>query len=397
MILTSGKLLRDHRTPQEELEEGFREFVVEMLVVTGGPLDGLSVEEGGLRHLKGVYLAALERPNGDVRVAESGTRLAGGDRLRFVGKADEVLDLLSMPGLASAHADQIDGFDLVRSDFFEAVIGPSSSLVGTTLKEARFRTAFLGAVVAIHRAGHRIDAKLGEVPLRTADTLVILADSGFLERHRDRSDFLLVSPLGAPTVTDTRHRLTVMIVGFAVLFLAGSGLLPILDTALLAAITLVALGVLTFGQARDAVDLNVVVMVAASFGLAAAMEVSGLAAEIAALVVDGLGPLGSIGVLTGVILTTTLLTELVSNAAAASVVFPIAFVTAQSLGMDPHALAIAVAVGASSSFLTPIGYQTNMMVYGPGGYRYFDYIRLGAPLTVAMLVVSVTLIHTFML
>jgi di/tricarboxylate transporter len=155
--------------------------------------------------------------------------------------------------------------------------------------------------------------------------------------------------------------------------------------------------VLTFGQARDAVDLNVVVMVAASFGLAAAMEVSGLAAEIAALVVDGLGPLGSIGVLTGVILTTTLLTELVSNAAAASVVFPIAFVTAQSLGMDPHALAIAVAVGASSSFLTPIGYQTNMMVYGPGGYRYFDYIRLGAPLTVAMLVVSVTLIHTFML
>ncbi len=397
MILLSERLLREQRSPQEDLEESFRQFILEMSVVTDGPLDGASVEDGGLRHLKGVYLAELERPNGEVRVVESGTRLAGGDRLRFVGKVNEVVDLLSMPGLESAHAEQLSGFDLVRSDFFEAVIGPSSSLVGSTLKEVGFRSAYDGAVVAIHRAGQRIDAKLGEVRLRTADTLVILADSGFIERHRDRSDFLLVAPLGSPTVTDPKHRRTVMVVAFAVLILAGSGLIPILNAALIGALALVGLGVLTVTQARDAVDLNVIVLVAASFGLAAGMENSGLAATLADFVVDGLGPMGTVGILAGIILITTLLTELISNAAAASVVFPIALVAADSLGMDTHAMAIAVAIGASTSFLTPIGYQTNMMVFGPGGYRYSDYARLGAPLTLAMVVVSVTLIQWLML
>ena len=393
IVLLAPRVLPETRTLREELTEELRRFVVEMSIVPGGALDGVSVEEGGLRHLAGVFLVELERGTEVISPVSPETRLVGHDRLRFVGKAGEVVDLLEMPGLVSAHAEQLRGFDLVRSNFYEAVVGPSSSLVGTTLKEAQFRSRFQGAVIAIHRAGQRIDAKLGEVQLRPADTLVILADSGFRERHRDRHDFLLVSALGTPIVSEPRHRATVLAVTAGLLVLATTGLMPILNAALLADLAIIGFGVLTFSQARDAVDLDVVLLVAGSFGLAAAMEGSGLAADLAAGLVDGLGGLGVTGVLAGVLVATLILTELVSNAAAAVVVFPIAFAAALELGADPRGFAVAVAIAASASFLTPVGYQTNMMVYGPGGYRYTDYARLGAPLTVIALVVTITMVR----
>lgn len=388
-ILLSGRLLPKHRSLREGIAEDFRQFVVEMTVVDGAALDGRSVEDGGLRHLSGVFLVEIERGTQTISPVSPDTTLEGGDRLRFVGKAGEVLDLLEMPGLESAHADQLSGFDLVRSSFFEAVIGPSSSLAGTTLKAARFRSRYQGAVVAIHRAGHRIDAKLGEVQLRPADTLVILADAGFRDRHRDGQSFLLVAALGTPTVREPRRRLTVLVVTAAMLIAAATGWLPILHAALLADLAIIALGVLTPAQARDAVNLNVVLLVAGSFGLAAAMVSSGLADLMAEWLVDGLGPLGVTGVLVGIVIATLVLTELISNAAAAVVVFPVAFAAAIELGANPRGFAIAVAVAASASFLTPVGYQTNMMVYGPGGYRYSDYTRFGAPLTAVTLITVV--------
>ncbi len=393
IIMTADRLLPVHRSLREEWTEDFRQFVFEMSVVTGGPLDGAAVEDGGLRHLTGVYLVELERANQVVSPVAPTTVLAGGDLLRFVGKAGEVVDLLEMPGLRSAHAAQMRGFDLARSHFYEAVIGPSSSLAGTTLKEARFRSRFQGAVVAIHRAGHRIDAKLGEVRLRAADTLVVLADAGFRERHRDRLAFLLISQLGEPIASEPRRRRTVLAVVLGFLVLAAGGLMETLHAALLADLALLAFGVLTPAQARNAVNLDVVLLVAASFGLAAATTESGLADRLADGLVTGFGSLGTVGVLVGLVAATLVLTELVSNAAAAVVVFPIASAAALGLEADPRAFAIAIAVAASASFLTPVGYQTNMMVYGPGGYRYGDYARLGAPLTLLTLVLTVGIVQ----
>lgn len=392
IVMLSGRLLPEHRSLREELAEDFRQFSVEMSVMTGGPLDGVAVEDGGLRHLKGVFLVAIERGPDVIAPVSPKNPLAGGDVLRFVGKSEEIVDLLEMPGLESAHAEQMTGFDLARSHFFEAVIGPSSPLNGTTLKERRFRSRYHGAVIAIHRSGQRIDAKLGEVPLRPADTLVILADSGFRDRYRDRHDFLLVSELGEPIASEPRRRRTVLAVVAGFLILATTGAIPTLHAALLADVAIVALGVLTFSQARNAVNLDVVLLVGGSFGLAAAMETSGLADVIARGLVSGLGGIGVTGVLIGVLLSTMVLTELVSNAAAAVVVFPIAMAAAADLGADPKGFAVAVAIAASASFLTPVGYQTNMMVYGPGGYRYGDYARLGAPLTLIALVLTTIIV-----
>jgi di/tricarboxylate transporter len=388
MVLLAGRLLPDHRTLREELIEDFRRFSVEMSVVDGGPLDGIEVGNGGLRDLSGVFLVEIERGPQVLAPVSPETRLEGGDLLRFVGKSGEIVDLLEIPGLRSAHAEQMTGFDLARSHLYEAVIGPSSPLNGTTLKERRFRSRYQAAVIAIHRSGQRIDAKLGEVRLRSADTLVVLADEGFRDRYRDRHDFLLVSQLGEPIASEPRRRYTVLAVLAGFLLLAATGLLPTLHAALLADIAIVGTGVLTFSQARNAVNLDVVLLVAGSFGLAAAMQSSGLAGVVAEGLVDGLGGLGATGVLVGVLLATMILTELVSNAAAAVVVFPVALAAAAEVGADPRGFAIAVAVAASASFLTPVGYQTNMMVYGPGGYRYTDYARLGAPLSLITIIIA---------
>jgi len=157
--------------------------------------------------------------------------------------------------------------------------------------------------------------------------------------------------------------------------------------ALLGGAALVVFGVVSPREAKASVDLDVIVTIGSAFGLAAAMEASGLAATIADGLVKGLGTLGPAGLLAGVVLTTVLLKELITNKAAVLLVFPIAIATADSFGINPRGFALAVAVAAATSFLTPIGYQTNMMVYGPGGYRFTDYLRLGIPLTVAVVAV----------
>ena len=259
--------------------------------------------------------------------------------------------------------------------------------MGLTLKSSRFRSSYQAAVVAIHRAGQRIDAKLGEVQLRVGDTLVVLADPGWWERWRDRRDFLLVSPLSASPPPVARHRMPVTVILGAVVVLAAATPISILHAALGGALAVIALRILTPGEARDAIDLDVILLIAGGFGLGEAMSSSGLAEVVAKGLINSLGQLGPVGALAAVVLVTVVLTESVSNTAAALIVFPIALATADGLALAPRGFAIAVALAASASFLTPVGYQTNVMVYGPGGYRYGDYTRMGLPITFTVLAV----------
>lgn len=395
LILTSRRLLPERRPPRKEMVAEAREFSVSMRVVPGGPLDGAAVEDAGLRHLQGVFLVEVNRAAGEtVAPVAPTTVLRGGDRLCFVGRVDQVVDLQALRGLVSSEQEHVALFDTARHTFFEAVIGATSPLLGKTLKEAQFRDRYQAAVVAIHRAGDRLNAKLGEVRLQVGDTLLLLADPGFRARWRDRGDFLLVSQLNGTPPGVTKKAWFVGLVLVMVVVVAGLGLLPMLQAALVGAVALVMFGVLTAAEARNAVDLDVVLMVAASFGLGAAMENSGLADRLAGGIVGTFEPLGPLGILLGVILATSLVTELVTNNAAAALLFPIAWATAGRIGEDPRVFALVVATMASTSFLTPIGYQTNTMVYGPGGYRFSDYSRLGAPITLAV-IVTILLIARF--
>jgi di/tricarboxylate transporter len=395
IIVLAPRLVPQRRSTRDDLGPAGREFVVDMVVVEGGPLDGIDVEGGGLRHLAGVFLVAIERGEELIAPVQPEMVVRGGDRLRFAGRVDRVTDLLALNGLRSGEQEQFDGFDTSQLTFYEAVIGGVSPLIGHSLKEIRFRGRYQAAVVAIHRAGQRVNAKLGEVPLRVGDTLVLVADRGFRDRWRHRTDFLLVSPMVGAEVEPRPGRHVIAVVTLGAVVAAAAGWLPVLHAVLAAAMLVLAARILTPGEAKAAVDLDVVLTMAGGFGLAAAMEDSGLAEQIADIVAGSFGVMGAVGAVLGVVLATLVLTELVSNTAAALLVFPIAIATATSLDLDPRGLSIAVAVAASASFLTPVGYQTNTMVYGPGGYRYTDYARLGAPITAAVIVTILITVPIF--
>jgi di/tricarboxylate transporter len=305
-----------------------------------------------------------------------------------------VLDLQSRRGLTSAENEHIESLRDPAVGYYEAVIGTKSPLIGQTLKEAGFRGNYQAAVVAIHRDGGLVEAKLGEVRLRLGDTLILVSDPGFKERWVDRDDFLLIAPMGpsvSPPATTAKAAAAVAIL-VGVVGLAALDIVPILTGALVGAVLMVAVGVISPAEARRSVDLEVIVIIAAAFGLAAALDSTGLAGSAADALTTAFGSWGDRGVLLGIVLATLVLTELITNNAAALLMFPIALSVAAESGLDPIGVAIAVAVAASASFLTPLGYQTNTMVYGPGGYRYTDYWRLGLPLTLTVVAMTVWLV-----
>jgi di/tricarboxylate transporter len=227
------------------------------------------------------------------------------------------------------------------------------------------------------------------------DTLLLVADPNFRNRWGDRRDFLLVAPLGGSPPVTTRRAIWVGAIALGIVVASALHILPIVEASLIGAIVLVLTGVLSAGEARDAVDLDVIILIASAFGLAAAIQESGLADSIASGLVAVFEGLGPIGILAGVVIGTVILTELVTNNAAALLMFPIALSSAAKADLDPRGFAVAIAVAASASFLTPIGYQTNTMVYGPGGYRYTDYARLGIFLTATVLAVTLVTVPIF--
>jgi di/tricarboxylate transporter len=394
-ILVGGaaRLVPARLSAPEQAEREARGFVVGMEVQADGPLSGRSVTEAGLRDLQGVFLVEVERDGEVIAPVTPETRLQGGDRLTFVGRSDQIVDLQRTRGLRSREEEHLLAIDTHRHTFFEVVVGRASPLVGRTLKEAEFRSRYAAAVVAIHRAGQRVNAKLGDVRLQNGDTLLILAAPRFAERYREGNDFLVIARIGGPPPSSSRKAPMVGAIWAAVVVLAAVEAVPILEGALLGAGALIVTRVLTFVEAREAVDLDVVVLIAAAFGIGAAIEASGLATEIARAFTDVFAGFGTAGLVLGVVMATAVLTEVITNNAAAVVVFPIAMSIAGPAGIEPRAMAIAVAVAASASFLTPIGYQTNTMVYGPGGYRFTDYLRVGAPVTLAALT-TITVLTT---
>ncbi len=389
LVLVASRLLPERKGDGPD-PAASRDYSVSMAVQRDGPVVGRTVEAAGLRQLQGVYLVAIERAGERIAPVSPVTELHAGDVLTFVGRVEEVVDLQRMRGLQSTHRRQIKQLEGDRHAFYEVVLG--EAFAGRNLREFGFRGRYGAAVLAIHRAGHRIEGKLGELSLRLGDTLLVLARPDFRSRYRNSGDFLVIAPQRGISPTQPRKAKRVALIGLGFIILTGSGLLPILQTALLTALLLVATRALTVRQARNAVDLNVVVLIAAAFGLGAAVKDSGLADVIAHLLLTVFLPFGLVGALAGVLLATMALTEVISHNAAAVLVFPVAIATATAVGADPRPFVIAVTLGASLSFLTPIGYQTNMMVYGIGNYRFGDFTRVGLPLNLVSIVMSLTLI-----
>jgi di/tricarboxylate transporter len=376
----------------EQLEASTKEFLVEMRVTHDRSVAGRTVEAAGLRGLTGVYLVRVRRDGRTIAPVAPDERLEVGDVLAFAGDVSNVLDLQRMRGLEGLDNDTIAAMDVAGRGLYEVVVGRMSPVAGHRLRDSDFRGQYDAAVLAVHRAGHRIEEKLGDVRLRHGDTLVVVAGADFRSRWALAPDFLVVAELDAavPTAGPKAPVVALAMIGFVVF--SSLGWVTTVEGSLLAAGAIVVTRVLTFSEAKRAIDVDVILLIGAAFGLGAAVEQSGLAAEIADGFVGALGGYGTFGLALAIVLATSVLTEIITNNAAAVVVFPIALAIAGPAGIDIRIMAIAVATAASTSFLSPIGYQTNTMVYGPGGYRMSDYVRAGLPLTIAVQLTTATMV-----
>ncbi|MEZ6115202.1 MAG: SLC13 family permease [Pirellulaceae bacterium] len=383
------------RQPSVSIHDDPRRYTVEMVVQPVGPLVGKSIEDAGLRHLVGLYLADVER-DGEFLGSVGHTHvLRANDVLVFVGVVESMVELQRIRGLShpAECADSKKATSHGRC-LVEAVVSERCPLVGCSIRDGQFRTKYGAAVVAVARGSHRIEGKIGDVVLQRGDTLILETTADFVVRERNSNHFYLVAGIDNSSPVQyqrAKYALTGLV---AMLVFVSCGWLQLLTASFVAAGWMIATGCCSISQARQSVDWSLLVTVAASLGIGNALEQSGLGKMIAdsILVFAGTKPWLA---LVAVYVVTMILTELITNNAAAVLVFSVAQALADTLHISLVPFAVAIAVAASAGFATPFGYQTNLMVFAIGGYRFSDYLRIGIPLDLIFLVVSVTLIPVF--
>ncbi len=417
MLTIAPRLLPNHSELIDQLGERRREYLLEMLVQPSCSLIGSTVEQAGLRRLPGLFLIEIARDDQIVTPVTPDDVILQGDRMVFTGVVQTIADLERIPGLVPA-ADMSYEFQpavQTRRRLTEAVLSRTSPLIGRNVREANFRQRYNAAIVAVHRNGERLTNKIGNIRLEPGDTLLLQTHADFAEAYRNSRDFYLVSTVGETSARRHDRALVagglflLMIVWLTVCGLFGdripAGHLFAGNPQAIIGIAIVMLMIatrsLTSSEATSAIDLQVILTIAAAIGLGQALKTSGAALFIADNLVSGVSNAGippdwvPYALLALVYLVAALFTEMITNVAVAAMMMPIAVSVALAGpdgGYATRPFVIAVALAASLSFATPIGYQTNLMVMGPGGYRPSDYLRVGLPLTLLLMLLSVVLI-----
>lgn len=400
ILLCSQKLLPD-RKPAISLSDDLRQYTVEMLVQPGGPLVNVSIREAGLRSLPGLYLAEIDRDGTILAPVAPNERLQPNDRLVFVGIIESVVDLRKTRGLVPA-TDQVFKLNTPTSHrcLMEAVVSNRCPIIGSTIRDGQFRSRYNSAVIAVARDGKHIPGKIGDIVLQPGDTLLLEGHPDFAAQQRNSSDFFLVSHVqNSAPIHHERSWVAIGILGGMVLLASmlskeASDGKPAVDfllpAALIAALAMVATRCCTGTQARESIDWSVLIVIGASLGIGEAISISGAAKYLSeqSIVLCGSNAWLQLAV---VYLLTMILTELVTNNAAAVLMFPLALEVSKSLGASHLPFMIAIMIAASMGFATPFGYQTNLMVYGPGGYKFRDYLAVGIPLDLVMMIITVAL------
>lgn len=397
LIVVGPWLLPERKDLFEQLGETRREYLAEMLVQPTCRLVGQTVQNAGLRQLPGLFLIEIDRNGKTIGPVGPGEIIEPNDTLVFTGIVSSVIELEKIPGLVPV-ADP--GYEVSPSlqrgrRLCEAVISENSPLIRQTVRDADFRATYGSAVVAVHRGGKRVEKKIGDITLQPGDTLLLQVPPHFIRAYRHDPAFYLVSDVDDWRPI-RRDRMWISLILFVVLItLMTTGAVPILISATLTAVLMVALGCISSSDARGSIEWQVLITIAAAFGVGSALHNSGAATVIANTLVESTAAWGPIAALAVIYLLGSLMTEVITNNAAAVLLFPFCIETARLYDVDSRPFLIALVLSASASFMTPIGYQTNMMVYGPGGYRFTDFLRIGAPLNLILWVVAVVLIPYF--
>ncbi len=395
LFVIGRRLLPDRKDLIEQFGESSRDYLANMIVQPGCRLIGQSVEEAGLRRLPGLFLIEVERDGQVVSPVGPDFIFETGDRLTFTGVVGNIVDLERIPGLVpdAPQAPNLSADSRRNRRLCEAVISSTSSLIGRNIRDADFRARYNAVVIAVHRGGTRLKGRVGDIVLRAGDTLLLQTGPHFARAHRNNPGFFLISTVDeARPVRHERAAVAVALLAVLIVLLIFSDWISTAAASLAVAALMIVTRCISATEARRSLQLDVLLAIGAALALGAALERSGAAAAVAHAIVAASRALGPTAVLAAVLAMTTITTAFVTNNAAAALMFPLAVSTALQLGVDPRPFAIGVAFAASLDFATPIGYQTNMMVYGPGGYRFADFLRVGLPLNVLLWAVATLLI-----
>ena len=393
-LLTVGRWLVPERIPpRADLTEEFQlsDYLTEVVVREDSPLVGQTVRQGLDETPYDVDVLQLIR--GDERLLEPlGPReIRAGDVFAIRTDRDTLVEFLDIEGLDTLADIAVDDAELEaaseRHNLVEVIVGPGSSLVGESLESVGFRDRFDATVLAIRRGGALIRQRMDRLPLRLADTLLIQGPPEAIERIGRSRNFVAVQEIERPDIRRGKMPVAIAIVAGVVLA-AAVGWLSIMVAALTGALLMVVTGCLRPTEIYDAVRWDVIFLLAGVIPLGIALERTGGAAFIAAGILGASTTLPAIAVLGLFYVVTALLTNVISNNAAVILMIPVAFDAALQIDANPFSFILVVTFAASTAFMTPVGYQTNLFVYGPGGYRFSDFIRVGGPLQALFAVVT---------
>jgi di/tricarboxylate transporter len=387
----SYRLLPNRKSVMEEYSTGERKYLVEAEVRRSSPLVGQTLAESEIRELDGLVLIEIIRGSRIFQLLSDNFRLQEGDLLRFAGENRNVVRLLSGNcGLTLPSVGMMS--KLKRTQVIEVVVSHNSTLITKTVKEIHFRGKYDSALLALHRNGERVLGKMDDVKLKAGDVLMLLVGEAFMSRVENEQDFYLISKVREFSRTEKYKVYTLLGGTLLAILLSAVKLVPLFIGLFVVLMVVSTLKVVSPKDLPRSIDYNLAVIIALSLALGTAMIKTGVADMVADLIISVFLPFGRVTLLFGIYLMTTILAAYITNKASVAIVFPISLTAAKTLGLDPEPFALVVSFAAAANFITPIGYQTNLMVYGPGNYSFKDFFKIGFPLTIIYMVVTITIL-----
>lgn len=391
IALLGYRLLPNHRDILNTFKENQREYLVETTLQRSSPMIGKTISQAGLRNLRGMYLVEIIRAKQIISPVEPKEKLQRSDVLIFAGATEFIFDLTSNGrGLVLPQYDDTKKQGSVK--VIEAVVGANSNLIGYTAKEIDFRKRYDAAIVAIHRNGERLSGKIGEIKLRQGDLLLLYAGRDFRSRVDLYRDIFIVSQVKEFLQPKRKKTLLFMVTVSAAIGALLAGFLSLFTALLIIFVAMVGLRMISLADVKRDVDINMVGILVFSLALGQAMITTGSGELLAQQIINLTYSLGPTAVLASLLIITAILTSFITNVGAVSIMFPLAYAISNTLQTDGMPFYLGIAYAASAAFLTPIGYQTNLIVYGPGGYSFRDFFRIGLPVTAIYLITVLIMI-----
>ncbi|MDA3853131.1 MAG: SLC13 family permease [Bacteroidales bacterium] len=403
----ANTLLPGERVKKKGDFVNFREFYFDVSIPNNSSLVGEEIVRRKHRYLNNFLVSSIQRDNRSIKTNKSNYTIQAGDHLTLAGKSDDITDLLQLSAIEVDCMEKAPkGFKKKELRQIEVVLSPRFPGLDTTIREFDFHKHYGAIVMAVHRNGQRLATNVENIELKEGDNLILIGKEEFIEIWGDSRAFLTTTYVGDLAKPEKKQYMWLSL-GILVAMVSGAVLnekieifretrMDMFFFASIAALIMLWTKIVPPKKYTKFISWDILITIAAAFGLSAALLRSGAADVIAGFVINLLAKnYGVLGVLAGVYLLTNLFTEVVTNNAAAALIFPIAFSAAEQLGVDHKPFMIAICIGASASFSTPIGYQTNLIVQGLGNYRFLDYVKIGLPLNVIAFILSMLLIPIF--